>query len=91
MRAYLAPRGLWLTLEAGQFEELALNTKTGAVRVGLASATPETPAARLRIEQPARLAGVSAYRPRRPLNQEREAFVIPLQAGTTWVELSANR
>lgn len=91
MRVYVAPRGLWLTLDAGQFEEVALNTKTGAVRIGLASATPETPQARLRIEQPAKITGVGSYQPSQSLKQEREAFVIPLKQGTAWIELSSGR
>ena len=91
MRFYIAPRGLWLTLDAGRFEAIEVNAKTGAVRVGLASATPETPIARMRIEQPAQIAGVGSYRPRQPFKQEREALVIPLQRSTTWVELSSGR
>lgn len=90
-RVYLAPRGLWLTLDAGRFESVELNTKTGAVRVGLASATPETPQARLRIEQPAKVVGVGNYQPSQPLKQEREAFVLPLKQGSTWIELSSAR
>ncbi len=91
MRVYLAPRGLWLTLDAGRFEAIEVNAKTGVVRVGLASATTETPQARLRIEQPAQVAGSGSYRPRQPFQQEREAFTIPLKQGTTWVELSSGR
>lgn len=91
MRVYIAPRGLWLTLDAGRFEAVEVNAKTGAVRVGLASATPETPQARLRIEQPAKIAGVGSYRLRETFQQEREAFVIPLKQGMTWLELSSDR
>ena len=91
MRVYLAPRGLWLTLDAGRFEEVALNTKSGAVRIAFASATPDTPLARLHVEQPAKLTGVGRYRPRQEFKQEREAFVIPLQRGTTRVELGDGR
>lgn len=89
MRVYLASRGLWLTLDAGRFETVELNAKTGAVRVGLAGATLETPQARLRIEQPTPTGG--GYRPRQSFPLEREALVIPLNAGTTWVELSNAR
>jgi hypothetical protein len=91
MRVYIAPRGLWLTLDAGRFDAVEVNVKTGAVRVGLASATTETTQARLRIEQPAKIAGVGGYRLREPFKQEREAFVIPLKQGMTWVELSSDR
>src|SRR5207253_3215417 len=42
-RVYLAPYGLWLTLEAGTFEKLELNTKTGVLRVALSSSDQFTP------------------------------------------------
>ncbi|MGA2260413.1 MAG: DUF5695 domain-containing protein, partial [Acidobacteriota bacterium] len=87
MRVYVASAGLWLTLDAGKFASVEVNPKTGAVRLGLAAATKSTPAARLRVEQPAKLNGVLAYHPATPLKSERDAFVVPLKAGTTWVEL----
>lgn len=78
-------------LDAGRFEAVEVNTKTGAVRVGLARATTEMPQARLRIEQPAKIAGVGSYQPSPSLKQERDAFVIPLKSGMTWIELSSGR
>jgi hypothetical protein len=87
MRVYVAPIGLWLTLDAGKFESVELNPKTGAVRVGLAPATEFAPTARLRIEQPAGLKGVGTYRPATPLKSERDAYVAPLKNDITWVEL----
>jgi hypothetical protein len=86
-RVYVASLGLWLTLEAGSFDSVELNPKTGAVRVGLAAATRFTPSARLRVEQPAKIKGLGAYRPTRTLPSEREAYVVPLDGGVTWVEL----
>lgn len=90
-RVYIAPRGLWLTLDAGRFEAVKVQAKTGAVHIGLSGVTPETAQARLRIEQPAKIAGVGGYRLREQYQQEREAFVILLKQGMTWVELSADR
>jgi hypothetical protein len=90
MRAYLASAGLWLTLDSGQFEALELNTKTGAIRVGLAPATQYLHAARLRIERPAKTAGLPAYHPTKSWNQERGAYVIPVGTETTWVDLIQN-
>jgi len=87
MRVYVASAGLWLTLDAGQFSSVEVNAKTGAVRVALAAATKFTPAARLRIEQPAKVKGVGTCRPATTFKSERDAFVIPLKAGVTWVEL----
>jgi len=91
MRVYVAPRGLWLTLDAGAFEEVAVNTRTHAVRVGLSSATPNDSQARLRIEQPAQVSGIGAYRPSQQLAKEHDAYTILLKSGTTWVELSDSR
>lgn len=86
-RVYLAPFGLWLTLDAGQFDNVEMNIETGLVRIGLTSATRFTPTAKLRIAQPAIIKGIKAYRPASRLQAERGAFVVPLSTGTTWVEL----
>src|SRR5215467_3221716 len=88
MRVYLASAGLWLTLDAGQFEALDLNEKTGVIRVGLVPETQFLHAARLRIEQPGKVEGGKAYRPGKPWKQERGAYVVPLGIATTWVELT---
>jgi hypothetical protein len=90
MRAYLASAGLWLMLDSGQFEDLELNMKTGAIRVGLAPDTQYLHAARLRIEQPAKIGVSRAYHPAKSFNQERGAYVIPVSKETTWVDLVAN-
>jgi len=76
-------------LTAGQFAGIEANAKTGAVRVGLAAATKFTAAARLRLEQPAKLAGVGTYRPVMNLKSERDAWIVPLKAGITWIELTS--
>jgi hypothetical protein len=57
--------------------------------VGLVGATDSTPKALLRIEQPAKINGVANYGPASTLQSERGAYVIPLQKGTTWIELKA--
>jgi hypothetical protein len=88
-RVYVASAGLWLTLDAGQFDGVELNSSTGAVRVGLAAATQFTPTARLRVEQPGKLKDVGIYHPTAPLTSERDAYVVPLTGRTTWFELTA--
>ena len=90
-RVYIAPLGLWLTLDAGNFDELELNMKTHVIRLGLSAAAPYTPQARLRIEQPAKAVGIRAYHPRETLLNEREAFTIPLKNKVTWIKLSEAR
>jgi len=87
-RVYVAPRGLWLTLDAGTFESVEVNTRTHAVRVGLSPATPTTPQARLRVEQPAKVPGVGTYHPGQPLKVEHGAYTIPLNKATTGIQLT---
>ena len=87
-RIYIAPVGLWLTLDAGKFEGVEYNAKTHAVRLELSPQTRFTPQARLRIEQPAKISGIGTYHPRETFVNERDAFTIPLKAKSTWVELS---
>lgn len=86
-RAYLAPVGLWLTLEAGTFERIEYDSETGTVKLALAKADPFTPAARLRVESPGAEAGKAAPRPAVEYKVEREAYVIPLGTGETLVEI----
>jgi len=88
-RVYIASSGLWLTLDAGKFDGVEVDSKTGTVRVGLSPATQFTPTALLRVEQPAKVSGVGAYHPAMPLKLERDAYIIPLEKATTWVELTA--
>ncbi len=90
-RIYLAPYGLWLTLDAGTFDKLELKPKTGVLRIGFASSDRFTPEARLRIEQPAKISGVGEFHPTTQLKVEREAYVVPLKKTVTWLELSAQK
>ena len=86
-RVYIAPLGLWLTLDAGTFERIAVNSKSGVVRVTLSPADRFTPNARMRVQQPARVAHIGTYAPRQNFINEREAFTIPLGRSTTTIEL----
>jgi hypothetical protein len=90
-RLYLAPVGLWITLDAGKLKTAVFDPHTGAVRLTLDPATVVTPLARLRIEQPARVAGVGWYRPLESLTSERGAYVVPLGRAVTEVVLRADR
>jgi hypothetical protein len=87
MRVYLAPLGLWLTLDAGTFESIEINAAEGTVRAGLSSATTHTPVARLRVEQPAATGGAASLKPVGEYKSERGAFVVPLTGSITWVEI----
>lgn len=84
-RVYLAPLGLWLTLDAGTFESVEL--ADGVVRLTLAPATSFTPSARLRIQQPAAVGSVAEVIPLGAPAVERGAYVIKLGPGPTIVIL----
>ncbi|MGC9942165.1 MAG: DUF5695 domain-containing protein [Verrucomicrobiota bacterium] len=87
-RIYIAPLGLWLTLDAGMFDRVEINTKDHRLRLGFAAATQYAPQARLRIAQPAKLRGVGTYRPSGTFIIERDAVMVPLRSnGTTSVDL----
>jgi len=88
-RLYLAPFGLWLTLDAGTFETVEINSRTNVIRVGLSPRTADTPQARLHIEEPAKVAGVGTYRPGQSRAKERDAYVIPLKPAVSWIELTS--
>ncbi len=85
-RIYIAPLGLFLTLDRGAFETVAINPSTGAVRVTLAPAAAFTSTALLRIDQPAAL-GTGTYRPARAYEAERGGVVVPLGKTAALVEL----
>ena len=89
-RVYLAPAGLWLTLDAGTFESLELDTRTRKMRIALTGADEFTASARLRLEQPAAIPGVGQFHPTTPFTAERGAYVIPLSKGPTSIELNAD-
>ncbi|HEX9691032.1 MAG TPA: DUF5695 domain-containing protein [Gemmatimonadales bacterium] len=84
-RIYVAPLGLWLTLDAGKFAELGI--AGDVVRLFLAPASPYTRRALLRIEQPARVDGVGPIAPAGRYATERGAYVIPLSDEPTEVFL----
>ncbi|HEX9698134.1 MAG TPA: DUF5695 domain-containing protein [Acidobacteriota bacterium] len=84
-RVYVAPLGLWLTLDAGAFEQIEIDG--GEVRVTLSPATESAPSARLRVEQPAAVAGVGTIELVGTFNRERGAYVIPLTGRATQVEM----
>jgi hypothetical protein len=88
-RVYLASEGLWLTLDAGSFQTVTLDAQTHTVQVTLAPSDTYTPAARLRLEQPAAIAGVRTFAVNGTFAQERGASVIPLTQSATSIELTA--
>ena len=86
-RVFLAPVGLWLTLDAGKFDWIELDTAAGAVRISLAAADRYTGTARLRLEQTAPREGLGPYAVDGPFIQERGATIVPLGKSAVEVQL----
>ena len=90
-RVFIAPLGLWLMLDAGTFERVAINTRSNVVRVTLSRADDYTPNARLRVQRSSKSAEVRTYAPRENLVNERDAFTIPLGRSTTVIDLGPQK
>lgn len=58
---YLAPIGLWVTLDAGSIQSVNYNTTTGTVQLRLSKADAYTPNAIVRLSQTAKIKGVGEY------------------------------
>jgi hypothetical protein len=86
-RLYLAPVGLWLTLDSGKIKSAVFDSRTGVVKLTLDPATEFTPQARLCVEQPAQITGVGIYHPIESFPTERGAYVVPLSHDMTEVVL----
>lgn len=80
---YIAPTGLWITLDAGKIESLSYNVSTGEASLKLQKADAFTPNAVLRIAQPAKPIGAGNYQIKAQGQQERGATVIKLSQDST--------
>ncbi|MFP5229199.1 MAG: DUF5695 domain-containing protein [Acidobacteriota bacterium] len=89
-RLYLAPVGLWITLDAGRIRSVHFDPRTHAVRLTFDPVTEITPSAYLRIQQPSAIAGVGNYQPVESLTRERGAWVVPLRPQPTEIVLQAS-
>jgi len=86
-RLYIAPIGLWLTLNAGTFNTVSYNVKSGDVSILLDKADKYTPEAFLNIQQIAQVKGAGAYSLSKSLQKERGAYIIHLTDNTTKINL----
>lgn len=84
-RLFIAPAGLWITLEAGRIKSADYDARTGKVVLKLDPATAETPAARLLFETTT--AGGKPYTADTG-TADRGGYAIPLGTGATTVTLS---
>jgi len=76
-KVFIAPKQLWLTLDAGTFEKVIYNTKTDEVEITLNPANEFTPNAYLRINKDIPL----------PYTKVRGAYEIPLQKKSIQIKL----
>ena len=86
-RLYVAPFGLWLTLDCGQFQEVEIHPAARTIKILLSPATQFTPEARLRVEQPTKPKGVGSFRVSGTWKQERGSYVVPLLSTAQGVEI----
>lgn len=84
-RVYLAPAGLFLTLDAGTFDTVSYQPRTGIVRVTLSPAAPDTPRARFRWETP--VPGMRRYAVEGALPLDAGAVTLPLGGSRTTLTL----
>ena len=85
-RVYIAPVGLWLTLDAGTFKSVSFNPKSKEVRIELDKSNEFTPKAYLRIES----SKGNNYTSEGLTQSDRGAFEIPLGNQSVTVKLSGN-
>ncbi|MBB3878576.1 DUF5695 domain-containing protein [Sphingomonas pseudosanguinis] len=83
-RLFIAPAGLWLTLEAGKFAEARYTPRTGEVRLVFDPAQPQTPNARLFVDTTT--PSGRSYRPDGG-TLERGGYTIPLSPGASVIAL----
>lgn len=76
-KIFIAPKKLWLTLDAGTFKKVSYNTKTDAVEITLDTKTAYTPNAYLRIDKDVKL----------PYEKIRGAYKIALKNKTIQIKL----
>lgn len=86
-RVFIAPAGLWLTLDAGKFMEVAYSQKTGKVLLTLAPADAYTPAASLNIAVTTS-DGTSYAVADKAVKVENGGYVVALKSSPTKVELT---
>jgi len=80
---YIAPAGLWITLDAGTIDELNYNSVNGEIHLSLSKADEHTNNAVIRISQPAKVDGVGKYLVKDKGIGKRGAYEVKLSAQNT--------
>lgn len=86
-RMYLAPVGLWLTLDAGQFRSVSFNVKTGAVKMDFDTVNAYSSEALLRIETSSKEKAAKEYVTSPMILNARGSYTIPLKNGVNSMTL----
>jgi len=86
-RLFLAPVGLWITLDAGKLASVDFEPAKHIVRLHLAAASASVPTARLRLKQTASNPGASGWEFASKAATDAGATVIPLGPKETTVVL----
>jgi hypothetical protein len=86
-RVFIAPVGLWVTLDAGHFVSVDFDPAKRTVRLHLAAATKYVPTARMRWKETASNTGTQNWVIAAKTTIDAGAHVIPLGAGETVVTL----
>lgn len=76
-KIFIAPKKIWLTLDAGTFKKVSYNTKTGAVKITLDPKTAYTPNAYLRVNNDVKL----------PFEKSKGAYKIALKKEAIQINL----
>ncbi|HKP68005.1 MAG TPA: DUF5695 domain-containing protein, partial [Pyrinomonadaceae bacterium] len=87
-RIYIAPFGLWLTLDEGSFPTIYISPKKRTVTLYFDEG-PQSSVVRLRVEQTANVVGV--FKPVANFATERGAYVIPTDSFENVVTLSVQK
>ena len=80
---YIAPAGLWITLDAGTIDLVKYNTLNGEISLVLGKANEYTPSAFVRLAQPAKLKIVGKYTVKSNQFNARGAYQILLNKDKT--------
>ncbi len=86
-RVYIAPAGVWFTLDAGRFSSVSYNSANGAVKLVIEKGETWSPDALLRVSNPSLEGNAVIYNTEGLKSDERGAFVIPVSKKAAVVSL----
>lgn len=89
-RIYIAPFGLWLTLDENAFSTIHISLRQLSVTVHF-NEGPQGSVARLRVEQPAKIAGIGTFVPETRFREERGAFIVPTDRAANSVTFTVKK